>query len=242
MTPTTRMDREVSLMWSIWKSRNSMLFRSETPIPESTLIRAKKANAEWRIRLELTHPLHSPFPNQSSGRRRKTHWVAWRKPQRESIKINFDGSKTFHGAGGGFIIRNWEGRFIQAASFSLGGASVLVAEATAMRNGIKAALQAGFTDIHIEGDNKILIQAVQGHIQVPWEIQVLIQDIHTFLQHCNTVIVTHIFRQGNRAANWLAKYGVSLLSTMVWNVVPHRDLSLILYEDNLGRPLERRAK
>ena len=58
---------------------------------------------------------------------------------------------------------------------------MLVAEATTMRNGIKAALQAGFTDIHIKWDNKILIQAVQGHIQVPWEIQVLIQDIHTFL-------------------------------------------------------------
>ena len=30
-----------------------------------------------------------------------------------------------------------------------------------MLNGIKAAIQAGFTDIHIEGDNRILIQAVQ---------------------------------------------------------------------------------
>ena len=223
------------------ENKNNMVFRSETPIPESTLIRAQKANVEWRIRYKLTSPLHTPIPNQSGGSRKKTHWVAWRKPQGGSIKINFDGSKTLQGAAGGFILRNWEGRFIQAASFYLGGGSVLVAEATTMRNGIKAALQAGFTDIHIEGDNKILIQAVQGHIQVPWEIQVLIQDIHTFLQHCNTVIVTHIFRQGNRAADWLAKYGVSLLSTMVWNVVPHRDLSLILYADNLGRPLERRA-
>lgn len=77
----------------------------------------------------------------------------------------------------------------------------MVAEATAMRNGIRAALQAGFTDIHIEGDNKILIQAVQGHIQVPWEIQVLIQDIHTYIQHCSKIIITHIFRQGNGAVD-----------------------------------------
>jgi len=39
-------------------------------------------------------------------------------------------------------------------------ASVLVVEATIMRNGIRAALQADFTDIHIEEDNKILIQPV----------------------------------------------------------------------------------
>ena len=37
-----------------------------------------------------------------------------------------------------------------------------------MRNGIKKAVQAGFTHIQIEGDNKILIQAVQGYIQ-PYE-------------------------------------------------------------------------
>ena len=76
-------------------------------------------------------------------------------------------------------------------------------------------MQVGFTDIHIEGDNKILIQAVQGHIQVSWEIQVLIQDIHTYSQLCNNV---HMF-----------------------NEVPHRDNLRILYEDNLGRILERRV-
>ena len=56
-------------------------------------------------------------------------------------------------------------------------------------------MQVGFTDIHIEGDNKILIQAVQDHIQVSWEIQVLIQDIHTYSQLCNnvhTVSYTHL--------------------------------------------------
>ena len=41
----------------------------------------------------------------------------------------------------------------------------MIAEATAMRNGIKAAVQAGFTYIHIEGDSKTLSQAIQGHIQ-----------------------------------------------------------------------------
>lgn len=92
--PATRIDRVVSLIWSIWKIRNNMVFRSETPIPENTLIRAKKANAEWHIRYKLTNPLHTPIPNQSGGSRKKTHWIAWRKPQGGTIKINFDGSKT----------------------------------------------------------------------------------------------------------------------------------------------------
>ena len=63
-----------------------------------------------------------------------------------------------------------------------------------MRNGFKVAIQAGFTNIHIDGDNHILIQAVQRKIQDPWEIQVLVQDITTFLDNFNNVIINHIFR------------------------------------------------
>jgi len=99
----------------------------------------------------------------------------------------------------------------------LGAASILVAEATAMRNGIRAAVQAGFTNIHIEGDNKVLIQEVQGQIQPPWEIHVLVHDIHHYFQSCNHVSVNHTFREGNRAADWLAKLGLSLQSIILWN-------------------------
>jgi len=71
---------------------------------------------------------------------------------------------------GGYIIRNWKTEFIQVSAFNMGTSSILVVEATKIRNGINAAVQAGYTDIHIEGDNKILIQVVQGYIQAPWEL------------------------------------------------------------------------
>lgn len=116
-----------------------------------------------------------------------------------------------------------------------------MAEATAMRNGIKAVAKAGFTNIHIEGDSRILIQAVKRQIQVPWAIQVLVQDINYFLERFNNVVVYHIFRQGNSAADWLAKFGLTIHSTNVWNLVSHGDLGRILFEDNLGRALEKRV-
>ena len=93
------------------------------------------------------------------------------------IKINFDGSKSSQGTAGGFISSDWEGKFIQALAFNLGRSSILVTEATTMHNGIKTAVQAGFTHIHIEGDNKTLIEGVQGHIQPPWKIQVFVQNV-----------------------------------------------------------------
>jgi len=110
-----------------------------------------------------------------------------------------------------------------------------------MRNGVQAAVKAGFSNIHIEGDNKILIQAVQGRIQPPWEIQVLVQDILYYLQICTHVIVHYIFREDNRAADWLTKLGLSLSSTIVWTHASHRELRCILNEDNLGYTLVRRV-
>jgi len=99
----------------------------ELPPPMITLIRAKKASAEWRIRHKLTHSLHTPFHHHPMSRPTKTNWVAWRRPPEGYIKINFDGSKSSSLAAGGFILRNWAGDFIQAASFNLGTTSVLVA-------------------------------------------------------------------------------------------------------------------
>jgi len=51
---------------------------------------------------------------------------------------------------------------MQGATFNLRATAVLVAEATSMRNQIKAIVQAGFTNAHIEGDNNILIRAMKG--------------------------------------------------------------------------------
>ena len=97
-----------------------MVFRNEMPNPGITLIRAKKTTTEWRIRHNLTHSIQLPNPIISTTNRKKTYWVAWKKPRGGFIKSNFDGSKSSQGAAGGFIIRDWEKKFIQALAFNLG--------------------------------------------------------------------------------------------------------------------------
>ena len=56
-----------------------------------------------------------------------------------------------------------------------------------------------------ESDNKILIQAVQGEIQIPLEIQVLVQNITTYFDRFNNVVINRIFKQGNSVTDWVAK-------------------------------------
>jgi len=159
-SPKINMDRVVALLWSIWKTRNGTVFRNETPNPGLTLTRAKQASAEWRIRHKLTHNIHPPKPKFSAFSHKQNHWVAWRKSQGGFIEINFDDSKSSQGAVGGFIIRNWDGKFIQTSAFNLGASSILIAKAMTMRNRLQVAVQAGYTNIQIEGDNKIVIHVI----------------------------------------------------------------------------------
>ena len=138
------------------------------------------------------------------------HLIGWQLPKGGFIKINFDGSNSAAGAAAGFVLRNWQGGFIKAGSRFLEHASILVAEPTAMRDGIHAALQTGFRRIEVEGDNQIVLKAVQKQIYTPWQIAPILEDIWNMISSCELISFTHIYREGNMAANWMAKYGCSL--------------------------------
>ena len=88
------MDRIVVLLWSIWKIRNNKIFRNETSSPRLSLLRAKQASAEWRIRHKLFQ-IYNPSPHTySNSRSKQSRWISWSKPLGGFIKINFDESKN----------------------------------------------------------------------------------------------------------------------------------------------------
>ena len=72
--------------------------------------------------------------------------------------------KSSAGAAAGFVLRNWKGEFIMAGTRFMENAAVIVAEATAMRDGIRAALNAGYRQILVEGDNQLVIKAIQNQM------------------------------------------------------------------------------
>ena len=72
----------------------------------------------------------------------------------------------------------------------LSAASILVVKAMPMHNGIQAAVHAGFMNTVVEGDNKILIQAMKGQMQAAWQIQTLLQDIQTYKSATLSVSLT----------------------------------------------------
>jgi len=48
-----------------------------------------------------------------------------------------------------------------------GNTSIIMVEGRALRDGIQAAISRGFRDLDIEGDNILIIKAVQGQVTIP---------------------------------------------------------------------------
>jgi len=107
------------------------------------------------------------FAGQSFGLAPKNKIVQWEPPPPGSVKINFDGSVQHTSAAGGYIIRDCKGMVLRAGSHHYGCASVLMAEAHALRDGMQAATVAGYKDIIVEGDNQMIINALLGGISSP---------------------------------------------------------------------------
>ena len=76
-----------------------------------------------------------------------------------------------------------------------------------MYGGIRVALAAGYHHLIVEGYNRVVIQTIQGHIHIPWQIQTLLQDVHNMLCANVYYLLQHAYRECNMTADWIVKYG-----------------------------------
>jgi len=150
-----------------------------------------------------------------------------------TIKIDCDGAKNPSDASAGFVIRSWNGSFILAGARFLKQAPILVAEVTAVRDGLKTALEAGYRRNKVEGDNQVVIRVIQARATPPWQIAIIIEDIRNLIEGCEDISFKHIYREGNMVANWVAKYVCTIRSTSL-SYFPYpssRDFLYILADD-----------
>lgn len=94
--------------------------------------------------------------------------IGWTPPPEGVIKLNFNDSLSLDGVATGHLLRDSHGRFIKAGTRFMFAALILVSEATALWDGLKAALDAGYRHLHMERDNRIIIQAVKDDIHISW--------------------------------------------------------------------------
>ncbi len=135
-------------------------------------------------------------------------FVSWVPPPPGFLKVNFDGNLAADGRGGGagFVIRDHDARLVALGGQRIFDASVVCAELRAAWEGISYARRILHADqVILEGDSATVIDWIRGRGRAG-EGRPLLMDIRGLLQACGTYQATHVYREANCAADWVAAY------------------------------------
>lgn len=187
--------------------------------------------------------LHKPFRLLVRNWHKEPIPVAWEKPEKGWTKLNFDGSckcKTGRASIGG-VLRNHEAEFLLGYAESIGGTNSTIAEVVALQRGLELVLEYGWRDVWIEGDSKSLVEIIAQKRKVNCaEVQKHVGHINEIIPELNNCVVTHIYREGNRAADKFAQMGYHLKKPQIWHHNPPKEVMRIVQEDAQGKTYLRR--
>ncbi|XP_020597784.1 uncharacterized protein LOC110037469 [Phalaenopsis equestris] len=222
--------------WFVWMARNQAKHDSSLIDPKRVglnciafiqkLINFKK----YKTVLEIV-PVLKP---QTS----KVVTICWTPPKLGWIKINIDGSQKSQSAGIGGVFRNHEGKCILYFQSPIKAVDSLEAECQAVFWALNLARSCLFDQLWVESDSLQLINILHGISKTPWNLICWMSGIHQLLKVCSLKF-SHIHREGNRPANWLARRGLFTEVPLVSRRIPP-PLDFLLSSDRLPIPYLRK--
>ncbi|CAN1849453.1 Putative ribonuclease H protein At1g65750, partial [Linum perenne] len=134
----------------------------------------------------------------------------------------------------GGLLRDDGGRFIQAYSANVGDCSITRAELKAIIEGMKAAWNLGIKKIWIQTDSRTAI-AILSEESMPTHqhasLFIEFKDLHSRQWE---VKLSHVFREANHTADYLANLGHKLMYGIQFFSVPNATLCNWLRYDLFG--------
>lgn len=95
------------------------------------------------------------------------------------------------------------------------------------------------SNIHIEGDNLLVINAIKGLWQPPWQIVHIIEDIRILLNSFSAHTIRHVYRE--EAADLIANVGHLVQNSFFLTNCNNSKYHDILVNDSFEIPLVRRV-
>ncbi|GLT32301.1 hypothetical protein SLA2020_069770 [Shorea laevis] len=162
-------------------------------------------------------------------------------PPEGYIKLNTDGSALSNpgqtGAGG--VFRDHMGNWLLGFMRNVGYSTVLTAELWAIRDGLKLAVERGFTRIIVETDSRVAHILLNSNNYQFHSLAALLNDCRMLVFQLQDVQIKHIYREANMVAANLAKTGCSLTCPFVILDQCTNDTRMLLYSDIIGNPVPR---
>lgn len=160
---------------------------------------------------------------------------SWSRPSGLLCKLNFDAAvfEGINASGFGAIVRNDKGEVM--AAISARGPPVVdseEAEVLACRRAVEFAMEAGFRELIIEGDNVNVMKTIMSSNVNYSRLGHIYEDIGCMSLNLHTVLFSCVKRSANSAAHALARYARQVDDEVVWLEESPPPIMEALYLDN----------
>ncbi|CAL1384527.1 unnamed protein product [Linum trigynum] len=190
--------------WNIWKQRNEHAMEGKAFNLQSLTCRIQAwFNIVKQAKLLVRKTSTAGGPSTC-----KKH-VSWKPPREGWIQLQTDGSfysSTGSAAAGG-LLRDHLGRCSKAFVCNLGTCSITCAELKAAAVGLKIAWDEGHKKVELNIDSETAIAIIKNSVDDDHRHGLLAATINKLLSLEWEVKITHVFREMNSAADYLANVG-----------------------------------
>ena len=144
---------------------------------------------------------------------------SWQPPPVSVYKVNFDAAifSELNCSGFGAIIRNEKGEVM--AAMSVKGPPVTCseeAEVLACRKALEFTVDAGFSNVMLEGDNETVMRTISSSSKNHSWLGNIYDDIKWLMRGLQVLSVNSVKRGGNEVANILARHAKNTVDGMFW--------------------------
>ncbi|EOY04279.1 Non-LTR retroelement reverse transcriptase-like [Theobroma cacao] len=162
--------------------------------------------------------------------------ISWELPKHSYVKLNVDGSaKGQPGmAAAGGVIRYEVGNWLLGFNYKIGISCSLQAELWALYWGLTLCWDKGFRKVQVESDSLLAVQKISNQSLQPEQNAGLLKCIKELFQRFWNCTLTHIHREANQCADWMATHHENLLLKLHIMDSPPSSISAILLADSIS--------
>lgn len=195
------------ILWVLWTSRNQLLFEDKSFSESEVMLKALKAAKEWQAAM---------LPAKTSPVSTKDFKKSNMVPRLLASAISIYSDAAWNGsscAGGlGWVATNQAGgTLFEGNSPRRVVASVLIAEALALKAGLTMAVSAGYKDVVCFSDSQNLINILTGNKSVI-ELKGILHDLGVLSESFSYLSYRYVPRNRNEQADKLTKHSLFKMS------------------------------